>query len=117
MGVFDKVKSWIQGDAQEPDADAPGMESDAALRSPTASSIGTTAPSKLVSWGDAVLFYTPAGMLVIGCLLTALSELIAGWAHLGYLMVVLSPVVYWLIRIERHLAELVALQRKRNARG
>ena len=54
-----------------------------------------------------VLAGIPLAMLVVGLLLTACSELIGLWALLGFALLVASPVVYWLYRIERRLAKLI----------
>jgi hypothetical protein len=56
-------------------------------------------------WNHIIELGVPASMLVIGLLLTCLSELIGLWGLLGFLLLVTSPVVYWLQRIERKMAE------------
>lgn len=47
----------------------------------------------------------PLLMAVVGGTLTGCSELIRGWAVLGYLLLTAAPMVYWLQRIEYRLAE------------
>lgn len=68
------------------------------------------APTALV---EALLAPLPLAMLIAGGLLTIFTELVGTWAILGYLLVTLAPVVYWLQRIERRLAENRARPRDR----
>jgi len=54
-----------------------------------------------------VLAGIPLGMLCVGLLLTVCAELIGLWALLGFGLLIASPIVYWLYRIEKGLARLI----------
>jgi hypothetical protein len=58
-------------------------------------------------WSQIIELGVPTTMLVVGGLLTALAELIGLWGVLGYLLLVTSPVVFWLQRLEKKMAEVV----------
>ncbi|MGL4464499.1 MAG: hypothetical protein ACRDD1_17425 [Planctomycetia bacterium] len=55
----------------------------------------------------------PLSMLLCGALLSGCTELIGPWAALGYALLALAPVVYWLQRIEQRLAELIEVESKK----
>lgn len=55
------------------------------------------------SWWDTLIDAWPAFMLVAGLLIAACTQLIGIWAILGYLLIVTSPVVHLLRKIERSL--------------
>jgi hypothetical protein len=57
------------------------------------------------TWVDTLLDGVPLAMFIVGAVLSACTELIRAWAILGYLLLTVSPVVYWLRRIEKRLAE------------
>lgn len=57
-------------------------------------------------WVDSFLQPAPVAMLVVGALLAAFTELIGPWAILGYLLLAVAPILYWLQRIESRLVEL-----------
>ena len=57
-------------------------------------------------WRQIIELGVPTGMLVIGALLTACAQLIGVWGLLGFLLMAVSPVVYWQQRVERQLREM-----------
>jgi hypothetical protein len=60
------------------------------------------------SWTEVFVRAIPVFMAVVGCLLTFFTEMIGAWAMLGYLLLVVAPIVYWLQRIEGRLAQIAA---------
>lgn len=54
----------------------------------------------------------PLGMLAIGVLLSACTELIGIYAILGYLLIATAPIVYILNRIERRIAKWIEANEK-----
>jgi hypothetical protein len=59
------------------------------------------------TWWDTYLDLVPLVMAIVGSLLTIFTEKIGAWALLGYLLLTVAPVVFWLRRIEKRLAELI----------
>lgn len=70
-------------------------------------------PDRMQQWSRATLEGLPTGMFILGLLLTICSQLIGLWAMLGYLLLVMAPIVYWLGRIEKRLAELIETNKRR----
>ncbi|MBX9653643.1 hypothetical protein K2Y11_08505 [bacterium] len=57
-------------------------------------------------WRQIIELGVPTGMLVVGGLLTGCAQLLGVWGLLGFLLLSLSPVVYWQQRTERQLKEM-----------
>ena len=104
-----RVKGWVAGDT--PEGTATDSQEGAPTTPPPAAE--STDSSRL----DGVLRCLPLFMLLAGAGISACGELLGLWALLGYLLLVTSPVVYWLSRIEQRLAKVLELQRKSAARA
>lgn len=74
------------------------------------------APPHAPTWHDTILGGLPLGMLISGLLITACSQLIGVWAILGYLLLVASPIVYQLNRIEKRLVETLHWRKEESRR-
>lgn len=70
-------------------------------------------PTPAPTWSDSALDGVPMAMVIVGLVLAACTELIRVWAILGYLLIVVAPVVYWLRRIEKRLIDLSRFNRQR----
>lgn len=73
---------------------------------PPPSGVPTPAGVRKPGAWEVYLPILPLAMLTIGGLLTVCTHYIQAWAFLGYLLLVGSPIVYCLLRIERRLKEL-----------
>ena len=111
MGLWNTIRERFAGpaDGAEPPPAQPLPDPSAAeMAEPTRRGWLTGAV-----WRVLLLDGLPLILLCIGLVLTAFAELIGTWAVLGYLLVSVSPVVYWQLRLERKLDRLVELQEKR----
>jgi hypothetical protein len=58
-------------------------------------------------FADTVISLTPISVFGAGLLLTLFAERLGNWAVLGFLLVAVSPVLYFLRRIELRIIELI----------
>ena len=59
------------------------------------------------TWRESLLRALPLAMLILGALLSSCGELIGSWVLLGYLLLVATPIVFWLGRLDQRLVEMI----------
>jgi hypothetical protein len=103
--IFNTIKQVLP--RRSPDDTTAPVAGPAPITESEAKIIEQTKQTEKSRWTQIVELGVPALMLVIGLLLTVLAELIGLWGILGFLLLVGSPVVFWLQRVERKLGEVI----------